>query len=321
MKNKQPKTIGQKLKSVCLSFLSFLILNTCLLALPQASYAQTLSLSLWPPLLEIMIQPGRTTRQAYKLTNNSDRPLKVIPQIYSFSPQGENGQTKINYQTEEPGFFSLENNLKIGEPFTIEVGETTEIVLKIKIPANSTEADYYYTLLFSTQTESEIGQTQTTATTQIGSHILLTISKTGELPLLARIIDFSAPPIVDSFSPVEFTLHLENWGKAFWKPFGKITLKGLLNQREEIKLLEQNILSKSSRKLSLPPIKPKLPLGPFKARLEFSPNENGQILSSEITFWYLPYKVLGGLLALLLFGWLLKKYVTRKTKGLKNKPK
>jgi len=291
-------------------------------AFANVAQAQTLSLSLWPPLLEVMMQPGKTITQVYKLTNSSDHELQITPQIFPFEPLGETGEIKINFPsppaTLTAPLFSFASREKFGQAFPLAVGETREMVLKISLPPNNPEKDYYYTLLFSTGEEplsplkGEEGKS--TAVAQIGTNILLTASQLGKPPLLGRIVLFSAPFIVDSFSATNFMVILENWGKAFWKPFGKIEITGPFNQKGEIALREQNILANSSRRLILDSYRPTWPIGPFKADLAFSLNEDGPEFSSPITFWYLPYKLVGGIflfIILVLLGRRLKRRLNR----------
>lgn len=256
------------------------------------AYAQSLSLSIWPPLLEVQIQPGRMVTQAYQLTNNSDHELQVTPLVAPFSPSGENGRITINSFEKVNQFFTFASGEKFGVPFSLVVGQTKEVVLKITIPDNAPEKDFYYTLLFSTRTEPLAAGSSSSSITQIGTNILLTVSRLEQLPVLGRLKEFSGPRIVDSFSAVSLNLRLENFGKNFWKPFGKISIKGILGQKEEVPLDEQNVLANSVRTLVISSFKPKLPLGPFKISLAFSLNENGPELKEEMAFWYLPWKAM-----------------------------
>lgn len=272
----------------------FLLITYCLSLITKTANAQSLSLSIWPPLLEVMVQPGRSVTQVYKLTNSSDHELQITPQIFSFKPQGENGEIKIKTEPSSlSSFFSFASGEHLDQAFYLPIGKEREIVLKISVPKNSPEDDYYYTMLFSTGiTPGENKDSSSSSIAQIGTNILITVSQNGQPTLLGKVLEFSTPKIIDSFSPISFTVRLENWGKSYFKPFGKIKLSGMLKQKEEISLYEQNILADSSRKLDIPAVKPKLPLGPFKTSLEFSLSEGGeQKLTAETTFWYLPYKI------------------------------
>ena len=265
-----------------------------LFASSTAVQAQTISLSIWPPLLEVQMVPGKSVIQNYQLANNTDSFLEITPAIAPFEPDGENGQIKILPADNSPYFFSFTTKEKFNKSFTLNPKETRQLSLKITLPKNNAEKDYYFTLLFSSSANRQDQKNQAASVTKIGTNILLTSSSVEKPALLGRIYRFSTPMIIDSFSPVDFDLVLENFGRTFFKPFGQITVAGLLKQKGEIKLLEQNILSGSKRKLTLSSYKPHLPLGPFKAKLEFSLNEEGAlpVLSSQIVFWYLPYRLI-----------------------------
>ena len=291
---------------------------------PAKAYGQSLSLSIWPPLLEVIIQPGKTVTQVYKLTNNSDHELQISPQIFPFEPVGEKGLIRIEIPKEvrppgrsdlskkDQGFFSFEN-AELNQPFGVAVGQTKELVLKIIIPSSNPQNDYYYTLLFSTSEIPADKKSQSSSVTQIGSNILLTVSRLGTPNLSGKIKEFSAPIIIDSFSPTNFKAIVANTGSSFWKPFGKITITGILKQKDEIKLLEQNVLADSSRELAINSFKPQLPIGPFKASLEFSLNENEtNKLYAETDFWYLPYKLFSGILILIILTFFVKKLRSRR---------
>jgi len=286
-----------------------------LFANSTAVQAQTISLSIWPPLLEVQMMPGKSVIQNYQLVNNSESFLEITPSVVPFEPDGENGLIKILAPDDSPYFFSFTSKEKINEPFVLDPKESRQVSLKITLPKNNAEKDYYFTLLFSSSINPKDQKNQTSSISKIGTNILLTSSSVEKPPLLGRIYQFSAPLIIDSFSPVNFNLVLENYGRTFFKPFGQISITGILKQKGEIKLLEQNVLSGSKRKLTLPAYKPGLPLGPFKAKLEFSLNEDGAlpVISTEIDFWYLPYKAILSLFCLFLLLFIIK--------SVKNKPK
>jgi len=291
------KIVNCKLK-IASVFLALILL----IANTTAVRAQGISLSIWPPLVEVQMVPGKTVLQNYQLINNSGSILEITPQISLFEPQGENGQIKLLPPETVPNdhslyFFSFVSGEKMNQPFLLEPQKTKQISLKITLPKNSPEKDYYFTLLFSTSSpDQEMQNSQTSSVAKIGTNILLTSSRAEKPAILGRIFQFSSPKIIDSFSPTEFTVILENFGKTFFKPFGQITIKSIFKEKTQFKLLEQNVLANSKRKLLISPLKPKLPIGPFKAKLDISLNEEGAlpILSTEINFWYLPYKIFFG---------------------------
>lgn len=299
-----------QIKNFKLKIATALLFCFALLAHPAKVYSQNLSLSLWPPLLEVMMQPGRSITQVFQLTNNSNQDLLIIPQILAFKPNGNTGLIALDANPSPAiSFFSFESREKLGEPFLVKAGQGRQLVLKISVPSNTPESDYYQTLLFSSLSAPSYSQSPgaSSSVIQIGSNILLTVSQTGKPLLSGKIAQFSLPQIIDSFSPVSLIVILENTSRTFWKPFGEITLIGLFDQKRTIKLLEQNVLAYSSRQLTIEPFRPTIPIGPFKAQLKFTLNENGPLISQEISFWYLPYKAVGFLLILIWGGIIIKK--------------
>lgn len=268
----------------------------------RKTQAQTFSLSIWPPLLEIMIQPGRTVNYVYKIANTGDDQT-LVAKVLPFEPADSAGNIKLlNLPILlSPLSFSFQGEeISLGKPFLLKSGESKDLVLKIAVPKNAAEKDYYVSLVFETSSEGKIGQSLTQTAAKIAGNILITISLTGEPPKKAQILEFSSPKIIDSFEPVNFILRIENIGTAFFKPFGKIEIEGIFGQKGVVKILPENILAGYSRKMNLEPWKQKFILGPFRARAEFTVDENGDKLSAETTFLALPYKATLALIVIVL---------------------
>lgn len=282
--------------------LLIVFVNFTFYILHSSALAQTYSLAIWPPLLEVMIKPGKSITQPYKLTNNGDDQT-LIARVLPFEPSDSEGNINLLQLPSllNPLSFSLEGTgTSLGKPFLIKSGETKDLYLKINVPPKAPEKDYFISLVFETTPEGRIGVSETQAAAKIASNLLITTSLTGVPLKKGRLAEFSCPKIVDSFDMVPFTLKIENLGQSFFKPFGKITIEGLFNQRGEVKILEKNVLPQFTRDLQVLPWKEKFILGPFRAKVEFTvdpPGSGGDTISQEITFLALPYK---GVLALII---------------------
>src|SRR3990167_7980355 len=78
--------------------------------------AQTLSLSIWPPILEVTLKPGKSISQVYRVKNSGDDTV-VMAQVVPFEAAGELGQVKLS-STPNPAlaYFSLQNaDLDLGQ--------------------------------------------------------------------------------------------------------------------------------------------------------------------------------------------------------------
>ena len=313
----------------------WVVFVACWLLAAGPTHAQGLSLSIWPPLLEVIIQPGKSITQVYKVRNAGETDLALTSKIVSFKPEGEKGDISFTSKqdTSKVGWFSFLNaDLTLGEKFILPVGKEQEVVLKIRVPENAPEDDYYFTLLFETIPGVFLGQSGGQIEAKIGGNILLTVSQTGEPKKGAEIFEFSIRNsqfairnlmILDSFTQPQFVVRLKNNGKAFFKPFGTITTTGWFGQRWVLDLLPENVLvdsvrqipcqksafwpaseeGTSSEKPSILPspcqLKAKFLLGKYTAQLEFGLDEASGEYQSQIVFWALPLKLTAGLLAIL----------------------
>ena len=281
-----------------------------LFTIASLARAQTFSLGIYPPLLEVMIMPGKSVTQTYQISNSGDE-AEITARIVKFKPADELGNIKLetgNWKLETQEWFSLENaDLALNEPFLLKEGQAKQINLKINIPQDNPEEDYYFTLLFSTKPAEKKGVIGTRTAGVIGTNILLTVSESGQPAKKGEIAEFSLANcltrlanfcLFDSFSKPKFLLRVENTGRTFWKPFGKIRSEGLLGQKWEQDLRPDNILAHSIRQIevSTPSASPKILLGPYRATVEFALEENSEEkMGSSTSFLVLPFKAIIGL--------------------------
>ncbi|NTU72848.1 hypothetical protein HGB07_01590, partial [Candidatus Roizmanbacteria bacterium] len=200
-----------------------MLIALCLFAPPL--FAQKASLSISPPRLELIAQPGKSLLIAYQLINNGDPGVfqtKVLP----FSPRNELGQITIKPEMEGPIRFSLDNSeVQLDTPFFLKGEGSQQLLLRIRVPDGAPQGDYYYTLLAESQpSPGQEGVTAPQAKITIGTPILVTVTQTGELDLRGSIgiFDTLAPitlrlfgktvRIFDSSDTVPVTLQINNQG-------------------------------------------------------------------------------------------------------------
>jgi len=328
MQKSKIKNQNFRLKVKIFTFLIVILIFTfCILNLARSARAQTFSLGLYPPLLEVMIMPGKSITQVYQLNNYGDETI-LNTQILPFEPKDEQGNISLRGVTSREvtppkEWFNFENaDISLGKPFVLKSGESKQIILRIKIPENSREDDYYFTLLFQSQPQEKIGGSKTIQKGAIGANILLTVSRSGKPVKKGEIVEFKLRNcyiakllpsfcLFESFDKPEFLLRVKNTGRTFWKPFGKIEVKGLLGQRWEEELLPENVLMDSIRQIrtATESGKPNFLIGPYKAKVEFNLEEDqsGETLSSSLSFLALPIKfILGILISILILLTILK---------------
>ena len=233
------------------------------------------SLSVTPPLSEIVIKPGKAITQAFTIKNEGKVDLEVTPTIVDFSPDGKTGAPILLPNNTQFPFGKLENlDKKLNAPFTLQAGKSDQLVVRIAIPEKAEEKEYYQTLLFQTKPKNLQLTDGSGSVSQawIGVHMLISVSKTGE-PLGALTIhSFEYPKIIDIFSPLKLNLIVKNNGKNYTKAQGEIKITSITNDVIKVfPLLPENILANSVRLLHASIPDPEDPKSASAAPFEYRP--------------------------------------------------
>ena len=259
--------------------------------------AQAISLSVSPPLFELMIQPNKQVKQIFTITNLGGDSI-ITPSLVYF--ESTDGTGNVNLTENQAPDWVIYNKT----PFNLKGQEKFDFEILFSPPSDDPEIDHLLTLVFETNEPVDLlGQNSTTYTSKIGANILLTISKDGSPEKKAEIIEFSAPKIIDSLYPIRYTLKLANNGNSFWKPNGKIIVN-----KEILNLAPQNILSNSLRKMKCIDneilinceLKTRFYVGKIVSKLEFTIDEEPKVYKLEITTYSLPLTLVGVVVLLIL---------------------
>lgn len=224
------------------------------------SYGQQIALSISPPLLEVMIQPGKSVLVGYKIENTGD-PLILKAHVLPFEPKDTLGNVRVKNEFEGPIRFSLDNaDIKLDQSFVMKTNDSQQLLVRIRVPEGAPNGDYYYTLLLTSQPPPTIeGTTSSRAQASIGSNILLTVSQSGTKETRGKVVLFNTSAryqfslfgktmrIFDSNDDIPVTLILENQGKNVIVPNGNISTTDMFGSKKNYTILGQNILSESQR--------------------------------------------------------------------------
>ena len=240
-------------------YVPFLILLLALL-FPKMAHAQTLDLSVSPPIFQIELTPPANVNTEQELTveNTGDEPLVLDLMFRAFEPSSaENGTLTFLDATKpipgaNPRILERIEILEDGEPITrlrLAPSQIKKLGLRIRIPKDEPPSDYYLTLIFLSQRQNapEIETSNAITTGGVGINLLLSV---GPQSATSGILEeFSAPFFLEQ-GPVPFTVRLKNTSTHFIYPEGVITIRNMFGQTiGQIELLPVNILSGSTRAL------------------------------------------------------------------------
>lgn len=224
------------------------------------TYAQQVTLSISPPIVETLIKPGKSILIGYTIQNLGD-PTPIRIQVRPFTPQGEFGEMTIESEQTSPVNFSLDNtDMEFEKPFLMRQKDIRQALLRIRVPDTIPQGDYYFIVLATTDPLSQTaGGTSSFAKATIGSTLLMTVSQSGFVEMKGRIALFDFIPsftiqlfgkryrIVESGSDIPVRLVIQNQGKNLIKPHGEIVLRDGLGNKSAYTLLSQNVLADSQR--------------------------------------------------------------------------
>ena len=314
------KELGvMRIKTTPFLRLVFILLVTCYFLLPTSrAKASQLSLGVNPPIIQVNATPPTAIKQPLTIRNNSATPVTLSVTLRPFITKDTLGHATFLTEKElvlrDKTIFQKIQILSDDQPvdeITLDPQESKTLTLKIGLPKDEPPADYYFSIVFLSKTEENQANGPAIAG-GIASNVLLSIGPKG--PATGFIEKFLAPVYVTN-GPIPFTVIVHNLSPYYISPQGQILIHNIYNQLiGKVDLLQENILSNSSRNLSdnqnLDPEKAIWPekflFGPYKATLTLSLSPQGPVYYRSIYFFALPIQYLiGCIVAILVAAFLL----------------
>lgn len=212
------------LKSFIFTFL--LAIWTVFLSTPSV-HAQTLSLSISPPVFEIFIKPGKTISQVYKIRNTGEAKIvklsvnEYTPDTVSHPSVNIEGETWIKIAGK---------NISRNSPFLLSKGEEKQFLLIVSPPIELPQKDYYRVITLETVNNPPHELSQTDIQISLNSVLLITVTNSGSMVKSSKVTKFTLPKVLDSFTPLNISVEIENTGDTYLRPIGTLTLKGIIGQ-------------------------------------------------------------------------------------------
>jgi len=299
MKSQNSKVKGQNFKSKLKTFyflIVFLTFDFLFLNLDKAAAAD-LSLGIYPPIIQIQIEPPANIDTPITIENHGQ--VSVALEIL-FKPFGsskeENGEI-VYLIGKKPLIFE---NIKISEDeeaiekVVIPPKQSKTLELHIDIPRDEPLSDYYFSVLFVSENKLDERLNQLKIQGGIATNVLLSIK--GIPPLIgakptsiAKIVEFSSPSFLEK-GPVPFTVRLKNQSNHFITPQGTISIKNILGKTiGQVKLSPVNILADTIRSQETLWQETFL-FGPYTATLNINPSDKGPTLIKTVHFFVFPFR-------------------------------
>lgn len=303
----------KKSKILVYIFFLFILFISCIY---KNTYAQTISLSITPPIVELIIKPGKSVLISYSVENRGDPTVlktRVIPittnNIFGLPVQDSYKKSPINFRLDN-------SNLSLSDARFTKSKDIFQYLLRISVPNETPEGDYYYSFQVFSEPNYSLGS-QVTPRNQatISSNIIISVTNTGRLEAKGSIIKFGFIskkfPVFDSTEYIPVELIIENKGKNVFKPEGEISLTGNFGEKSTYSIVPVNVIAGSARIIPATPSvnlncdnkKNKICTRPFslilkgffvgkyslKAKVQIANNK--EPLIAEKTFYAIPFTI------------------------------
>jgi hypothetical protein len=312
----------------------------------QSAHAQSFNnnaaqgLQISPASVELNGERGKSYVLKIKLLNVTNSNLTYYTKMYDFGAQGETGSPKVLIDDPLPAEISVTPWLSTLQVLSLKGQETRQLDLNVTIPADAEPGGHYGVVSFSNRSPA---LQDTGVGSQASPGLLLLIRVAGTVDEKLSIASFTSEQNDKQSgffeqSPINLVSRFKNEGNVHVKPVGSIEVHdmfGGLTESLPVNSDEGNVLPNSIRRFENE-LKKDWMFGRYTADLTVGYGTTGQALTNTISFWVIPYKIVGaGLLILVTLIYVLRrlikvynyyiikkskqKYVTKKTKKPKKK--
>jgi hypothetical protein len=265
-------------------------------------------LKIAPVRTDLTIEKGSSRPVTLSVENITASPVTVRGVVNDFVPSAdESGEPRIILDEKQsaPGnsFKTLVSPI-LG--LTLQPNERREIRVSIAVPAKAASGGYYGAIRFAPGGGENDKNVALTAS--VGTIFLVRVP--GNITEKLSVEGFQVSHGGKSGSlfnsgPVTIVTRFRNFGNIHVQPFGKIYVKDM--KGKTIADIEINnaqprgsVLPASIRKFENP-VPEKSLFGRYVAEGNFGYGTNGELITAKKTFYVIPYKLIGAILAILAF--------------------
>lgn len=307
-------------------------------AVPQELPKTGINVSISPTFLNLITDPGKAVTSQFTIRNNNNFSENFTIDLAKFELQ-QGGKPVLKPLTKQDGFGEW---MTFTEPqFSVAPNQTKTVKFAITPPQGSS-LGYYYALIINRTHEGE-GVTQGTKISGVPAILTLLEVRSTNAKRELQLVDFKTDQFIVEYLPVTFTLNVKNTGNVHIIPHGNIFIDQ--GGKKDIAILSPNesrgnVLPQSEREFSaswqdgfavnIPATEDghikkdvegktvyttaydfqkadKFRIGKYTANLllVYDNGERDVPIEASVTFWVLPWKMIGAaivVLILALFG-------------------
>lgn len=293
----------------------------------SSALADSLSVTVTPPLVQLTIGPGETWRSALKIVNTNASDITYYSQLMDMEASDESGHGKftpvIRSASSTESGTTLASWIEVpSEPVVVKAGASGQLPFTVRIPEDASPGGHYAAILVGTQPGKVEGGSGIAVSSYVSSLIFVKIK--GDIVESGRVREFVTSKQLYQEPHAEFTLRFENTGNTHLRPAGSIEIYNMWGrERGRVEIAQDstfgNVLPNSVRKFnfSWDGEESLFDIGRYSAQVTLAYGDEGKQSASAVTyFWVVPVVpvaiTLGSLITLIiLVAWLIRRYIRR----------
>lgn len=283
------------------------------------------ALEIAPPILTLTANPGQVLNTKIELRDITKSDLVVTNEVDDFVSNGIDGTPKILLGSEDNNDpFSMKNWITPLPQFTLSSEQIQNLSLTISVPKNASPGGHYSVIRF-TGIPPNLNGSGVSLSASLGTLVLLTVN--GKLTHKMSIDSFTVSKVASSkpaklfqSAPLTFAVTLKNSGNIQEEPTGHIVVSDIFGKAVagvNINLPPRDVLPDSTRNftglLDKSNLGTRRLFGLYHAKLTATYGDNySQSVSNTITFWVIPFKLIGIIILLLIIAFFAIRYMLQR---------
>jgi hypothetical protein len=261
-----------------------------------------------PGRTEIELNPGETVIQEISVANRISNNRIFELEIEDITGSSD-GNSAVSLTGEERGPYSIRDYLSFPEDsFRLELGERARVPVTISVPADAEPGGYYGSVLVST-VQADGGGLASAArqpvVARIGSLIFLRVKGETVVAGETKSLDIIGDNWWYEKGPINLGILYENTGSVHLNPYGQLSVTNMFGEEVGYVELEPWFVLPNSLRIREVSWDREFLLGRYTVKAEINRGYDDIIDEVSVSFWVLPWKIVGGtflILFIILFG-------------------
>lgn len=272
------------------------------------------SITIVPPLVDSLLNPGDKREGTLKLVNNSNTQLTFSASVKDFIVDDTLGTPKILPDGTFSNKYSAASWIAVTpDTFTLAPGKTQILNYYIQIPGDARPGGHYSAIVYAPQELLGVSGTGAGVEAHLGTLFYAAVS--GDIVENASVKEFKADRSFQEYGPVGLTSLIVNYSDTHIRPQGTVVVKNLLGQVIYSQPIEEhNIFPEAVREFKNT-VGRKLMFGRYTAELRATYGQNNNLTLFAVTsFIVFPWKVVAVIVLVLITAVLLFIFLKKKKK-------